>query len=376
MNLRKIRKITHKKRQLLDKNGNAASNKKKLKRKRFLKKRKMLKKLQAKTKRDAAGTGSKDQGPAVAKEETKQNNKSPVNEESDQMVEGDNSHEENSVTEKPEYSASESNTMTLEQFTDIVLASEGMISKEAKENNNNVEVVKREPETVESETRPKSPEAAKNKEHSAMVATILQNKDLTVEVKKTGKSKPVVLTPRQPLYAKQAAKNATAPSSSSTSGNSVVVSVKPRVANTPVTLPPSGGLPSVPRLVEEWLKKMPAGEKSQKATENAAQITSVSPDSALNLSTKSTTRCSSGHASPAGSQTGNNGSNVLKLEERVTPVVTISPKGTEMTLNPKLTSSGFNCVHIFFRFVATVLSESVRSQAKASCCAQFEAVRD
>lgn len=123
-----------------------------------------------------------------------------------------------------ELTGSESNnTMTLEQFTDIVLASEGMTV-----NNNNNDVSK------------------KNEEKNAMVATILQNKDLTVEVKTT-KSKPVVLSPRE--------NNLNFPA------NSVVVSVKPRLQQH--------------LLVEEWLQKIPPVHNNS------------SSDSALNLSVKS-----------------------------------------------------------------------------------------
>ncbi len=62
--------------------------------------------------------------------------------------------------------------------------------------------------------------------HNAMVANILQNKDLTVEVKPV-RVKPVVLSPRHPdgnyLYHRRQQ-----PQQSATSGNSVVVSVQPR----------------------------------------------------------------------------------------------------------------------------------------------------
>ena len=82
------------------------------------------------------------------------------------MLEKD--QEETSDLERSELSET-SNTMTLEQFTDIVLASEGVTTV----NNNNFK------EEKEAEM-----------EKNAMVATILQNKDLTVEVK-TAKSKPI-----------------------------------------------------------------------------------------------------------------------------------------------------------------------------------------
>ena len=54
-----------------------------------------------------------------------------------------------------------------------------------------------------------------------MVATILQNKDLTVEVK-TAKSKPVVLSPRENNHV-----------TNFNHHNSVVVSVKPRQHSQP-----------------------------------------------------------------------------------------------------------------------------------------------
>ena len=54
-----------------------------------------------------------------------------------------------------------------------------------------------------------------------MVATILQNKDLTVEVK-TAKSKPVVLSPRENNHG-----------TNFNHHNSVVVSVKPRLHSQP-----------------------------------------------------------------------------------------------------------------------------------------------
>lgn len=119
-----------------------------------------------------------------------------------------------------------SNTMTLEQFTDIVLASEGMTL-----NNNNEEEEKEE------------------LEKKAMVATILQNKDLTVEVK-TAKSKPVVLSPRENV------KNV---------NNSVVVSVKPRQNRY-----------DSQNLVEEWLKKIPPNNSETPASSSALNL-SVRP---------------------------------------------------------------------------------------------------
>ena len=82
---------------------------------------------------------------------------------------------EQEETSDLELSDQTSNTMTLEQFTDIVLASEGVTSTSVNNNNFKEEII----EDKEAEM-----------EKNAMVATILQNKDLTVEVK-TAKSKPI-----------------------------------------------------------------------------------------------------------------------------------------------------------------------------------------
>ena len=86
---------------------------------------------------------------------------------------------EQEETSDLELSDQTSNTMTLEQFTDIVLASEGVTATSAVNNNNFKEEIMEENEDKEAEM-----------EKNAMVATILQNKDLTVEVK-TAKSKPI-----------------------------------------------------------------------------------------------------------------------------------------------------------------------------------------
>ena len=87
--------------------------------------------------------------------------------------------------------------------------------------------------------------------HHAMVANILLNKDLTVEVKPV-RVKPVVLAPRHPegnsLY------HGRQPSPAAS--NSVVVSVQPRQERQAPVLPPPGRPHSVPRMVEEWFKKM------------------------------------------------------------------------------------------------------------------------
>ena len=84
-----------------------------------------------------------------------------------------------------------------------------------------------------------------------MVANILQNKDLTVEVKPL-RVKPVVLSPRHPegnyLYHHRA-------QPTKQPENSMVVSVQPRQERPPALLPP-GRPQSVPKMVEEWFKKM------------------------------------------------------------------------------------------------------------------------
>ena len=90
--------------------------------------------------------------------------------------------------------------------------------------------------------------SSRSNDNESMVANILQNKDLTVELKQV-RVKPVVLAPRHPegntlYHGREPSRQAT---------NSVIVSVQPRQ---PAILPPSGRRQSVPRLVEEWFKKM------------------------------------------------------------------------------------------------------------------------
>ena len=100
-------------------------------------------------------------------------------------------------------------------------------------------------------------EDQEEREKKAMVATILQNKDLTVEVK-SAKSKPVVLSPRENS------------STFSSNHSTVVVSVKPRVNNSPTYCKSNN-------LVEEWLQKMPPTTVYEPET---------TPTAALNLSVK------------------------------------------------------------------------------------------
>ena len=178
--------------------------------------------------------------------------------------------------------ASESNTMTLEQFTDIVLASEGMTL-----NNNNKA----------------DQELQEEREKKAMVATILQNKDLTVEVK-SSKSKPVVLSPREThsnfVGAAKNSKNQIIHNNHHHHHNStVVVSVKPRVNTTRC---------NSTNLVEEWLQKMPtstptpptgSGPSTTGGTTLYEPEITTTPTAALNLSVKSTQYSSSGSFKPA-----------------------------------------------------------------------------
>lgn len=227
MNLRKFRKATVKKRQLLDKEV-------------CKKKRRMLIDL------NTHHGGRFDE----------------------KMIDEENSNLSCSMTtsrevEKSELLSETSNTMTLEQFTDIVLASEGMtlnnnectnsslgIGSGGATPNPNIGGISK----LVSECNSPSKEEMEKK---AMVATILQNKDLTVEVK-TAKSKPVVLSPRENNHV-----------TNFNHHNSVVVSVKPRQHSQPQHTRSQN-------LVEEWLQKMPALPTPSSTTETTS--------SALNLS--------------------------------------------------------------------------------------------
>lgn len=187
-------------------------------------------------------------------------------------------------------SVSESNTMTLEQFTDIVLASEGMTL------NNNNKAVDQELQEAE-------------REKKAMVATILQNKDLTVEVK-SSKSKPVVLSPRETHSNFGANSNSNNHHQVHNNhhhhhNSTVVVSVKPRVNTTRC---------NSTNLVEEWLQKMPTSTPTP-PTGSGPSTTGGSgagggggttlyepeialPTAALNLSVKSSQYSTSGSFKP------------------------------------------------------------------------------
>ena len=237
MNLRKFRKATVKKRQLLDKEKIA-------KRRRKMTHSTSFSASEEQQQIPGNGVGEIFQNPSstastsiITDEESVHNSNSPMT----------------MTTEDKSELSETSNTMTLEQFTDIVLASEGMTV-----NNNNIEVE----------------ESAKEKEEwekKAMVATILQNKDLTVEVK-TAKSKPVVLSPRD-----KAGFN-------NHNNHSVVVSVKPRALNSSNH---HSTKYSSQNLVEEWLQKIPAIPHSN-ATPPETDV--VRNSSALNLSVNNGSR--------------------------------------------------------------------------------------
>jgi hypothetical protein len=231
MNLRRFRKATAKKRQLLAK---AANNNK--------------------DSTDIIEGGGQNNGLQKRRKKAAAKKQNPITAETNNCVIAIDD-------EDTKMTSSESNTMTLEQFTDIVLASEGMTSLKAANNNKANTIM----ETNNND-----------EEKNAMVATILQNKDLTVEVK-SAKSKPVVLSPRQPengLFVgggHHGHHHFLGPGQ----GNSVVVSVKPRVSLPPVTTQPCG-----PKLVEEWLKKMPIDNDVK------GQVADVQENLALNLSVK------------------------------------------------------------------------------------------
>ncbi|XP_059096602.1 homeobox protein 2-like [Tigriopus californicus] len=219
---------------------------------------------------------------------------------------------------------SESNTMTLEQFTDIVLASEGLSSvKKEPKSPKPVLIEERESPNTFPMGRQSPPGGHKMKEEnnncnsnhsnnststnnnnnsnhniiinnnnnhtkhhlngikktSDMVANLIQNNnDLIVEVKPMT-PKPVVLSPRQPPgFSHQHQGNI----HKNVLSSSVVVSVKPRIHPTPpspskVGLPPNKPV-NISRMVEEWISKMPSPSDGHSVAKS---------DCALNLSTKS-----------------------------------------------------------------------------------------
>jgi len=236
MNLRKFRKATVKKRQLLDKEI-------------CKKKRRMLIDLNS-----PQGHSGRFDEKFVDEENSNLSAMNPSPE-----------------VEKSELLSETSNTMTLEQFTDIVLASEGMTLNNNNECTNSSNGLgsahgAATPTTnitvnggIDKLTSVCSSPSKEEMEKKAMVATILQNKDLTVEVK-TAKSKPVVLSPRENNHG-----------ANFNHHNSVVVSVKPRQHIQPQHTRSQN-------LVEEWLQKMPSLPTPSGSSEGAPT------SSALNLS--------------------------------------------------------------------------------------------
>ena len=216
---------------------------------------------------------------------------------------------------------SNSNGLTLEQFTEIVLASEGMAPAAAAAAEEAAAAAAAEAvaaSTVAScgqelrqqrlpiipqrqvgggggkvENNNKRP--SRRSSEDEVVANLIQNNnDLIVEVKPM-RPKPVVLSPRQPPFAHLLPyPHNPNPSLSS----SVVVSVKPRLLSgsppAPVAtaaqprLPPSKPQ-SIHRMMEEWFSKMqpPITEQASNTSEAAPVSTSPSASSAINLSTKS-----------------------------------------------------------------------------------------
>ena len=196
---------------------------------------------------------------------------------------------------------SESSALTLEQFSEIVLASEGLsVDKNKKVKK---EEVKEDPPGGPQGKPVLLEEVTVKKENNnnteELVTNLMQNNnDLIVEVKPMRPPKPVVLSPRQPpgmMHHRN--RNHQHPSLSS----SVVVSVKPRVQTSTVSspLPPQNKPPNIPRLVEEWFSKMQppiSGQKGQQRNKTSASIPpatvrkprSVSVE-ALNLCTKPAT---------------------------------------------------------------------------------------
>lgn len=262
MELRKVRKATAKKR-ILDKlNANTASEDEP--------QVKVQKKLQRKKKPMKTDIDESD-----------------VDEDNQDVKHGEHDDSEESTARNGEkvddsVDQSETNTMTLEQFTDIVLASEGLsvdeqekARRQGQDKKTESKPVVLEPISVKEENNNKTITATNANE---MVANLMQNNnDLIVEVKKSpGKAaKPVVLSPRQPPGSHLLPHHYTSNVSLS---SSVVVSVKPRVH----PVPPQNKPPKIPHLVEEWFSKMqpPLSEKKPKLLTRSASV------EALNLSTK------------------------------------------------------------------------------------------
>ena len=213
-----------------------------------------------------------------------------------------------------------SNGLTLEQFTEIVLASEGMApaaaaaaeaagaaaaastvhaatsscGQELRQQRLPIVAQRHVGGGKEEENNNKRPR--QSSEEDVLANLIQNNNDLIVEVKPM-RPKPVVLSPRQPPGA-HLLPYAHNPNPSLSS--SVVVSVKPRLlSGSPSTaaaaaqqqqprLPPSKPQ-SIHRMMEEWFSKMqpPIAEQAANAEETAPESAPPSTSSALNLSTKS-----------------------------------------------------------------------------------------
>ncbi len=213
----------------------------------------------------------------------------------------------------------ETNMMTLQQFTDIVLASEGLtVDKKKQQKQQQQQLQQGKPVILESYSRQNQihhlgvklrEEKNNNKNNnnnvsktSDMVASLMQNNnDLIVEVKSQSdsnsegnattpvkslsKPKPVVLSPRQPPGSHLLPHYAQRKTPLS---NGVVVSVKPRVAKSPSISSQESTSKKVPSRVEEWLNKIPAPEAAatSRLKQEPHSTASTSAAEALNLSTK------------------------------------------------------------------------------------------
>ncbi len=289
MELRKVRKATAKKRVLDDQA--AGQNQPHSKSARIVQKR---------SKKKADDDDDDDDDQEEREEEAEEQGIAGSEEEEEgegegqkEMVDNEEDKEEEEIDDDESSQlndSSESGTMTLQQFTDIVLASEGLsvsaqhgkqITKATKvalarrelDQNEGLER-KRRPVILENNNtvlKVKEEEEENNNGEVTAASLMRKNNELIVEVKSSpaGVAKPVVLSPRQPpgahvLPGYYYSKNPRLASS-------VVVSVKPRVNPPPRPTPPQNRPPNAPRLVEEWLSKIPKHEDS----------------AVLNLSTKS-----------------------------------------------------------------------------------------
>ena len=221
--------------------------------------------------------------------------------------------------------ANSNNGLTLEQFTEIVLASEGMATaaaaaaeaaeaeaastaascgQELRQQRLPIVAQRRVASSKEEEEENNNKKPPRRSSEDDVVANLIQNNnDLIVEVKPM-RPKPVVLSPRQPPGAHLLPYSHNPnPSLSS----SVVVSVKPRLLSIsppspaaaatasnqqrqqPPRLPPSRPQ-SIHRMMEEWFSKMqpPIAEQAAHLRDPTSASASPSASAALNLSTKST----------------------------------------------------------------------------------------